>query len=185
MGALQKYGLGSLSTRQIVKGAAILVVGGLLVWGGCKVITLKDMWDKLTMKFRAKIVWKTILTDILSGNITLAVTAYLDNTTSAHITIRKPAISIYDGTTLLAHSDENDTEKISINGNSISEVHYTFVVKAQAMWKFAGMSLTKIIEWWKNLNTENETSAIGVNLNVVANVSLFGFSKRFQSQVGI
>ena len=185
MNGIQKYGLGSLSTKQIVKGAAILVVGGLLAWGSYKVFSLKNMWDKLTMKFRAKIVWKTILTDILSGNITLAVTAYLTNTTSAHITIKKPAISIYDGTTLLAHSDETDTEKVSINANSISEVHYTFVVKAQALTKFAGMALTKIIEWWKNLNTENETAAIGVSLNVVATVSLFGFSKNFESQISI
>ena len=177
--------LRGLETGKIIKWSLAGIGIGLLIFGGVKAWKLKNMWDSLVMKFRARIVWKTILTDILDGNITLAVTAYLDNPTSGSVSIRKPAIAIYDGDSLLAYSAENDNEKVSVKANAISEVNYTFTVKANALRKFAGMALTKIIDWWNNLNTENETAAIGVNLNIVAKVSLLGFSKNFQSQVGI
>ena len=173
------------TSNKVVKYSLIGLALGLLGFAGYKVWAIKNMWDNLTMKFRAKVVWKTILSDILDGNITLAVTAFLDNPTSTSVNIQKPYVMIYDGETLLAYSDKNDTEKVSVKANAISEVQYTFTIKAKALRKFADMALAKIIEWWKNLNTANESTTIGVNLNIVSRVTLFGFGKTFQSQVGI
>lgn len=175
--------LHGIVNEKVIKHSLLAIAGCVLVWGTYKAFTLKNMWNNLSMRFRVKVLWKSILN--FDGHLKLSVVAILENPTSAHITIQKPAISIYDGNNLLAYSDESETEKVSIKDNSTSEIPYTFSVNMKNTRAFAGASIAKIIEWWNNLNTKDETTLLNINLDIVANITLFGFSKKFTAQYGI
>lgn len=184
MTAIRRYGLGNISTGQIVKYGAILATVGILGFGIYKGISLKKLWDNLKMSFRPRIVWKSLIGDAIGGYFTMRVTAALDNPTSGHITIKKPTVRIIYGNTILAYSEES-SEKISVKANSVSQCEYIFKVPYKAISGFALDAIAKFKEFYDKLNTQDETATIGLGVTVEAAVSIFGFKKTFTNYMEV
>lgn len=159
------------------------LLGGIFLLGsflGYKAFQLISWYNALGINFKGKI------SGYRDGNILLKCEAVLDNPKNFELTITKPTIRIYSGTTLLANSDPS-AAKVKIVKNGITTIPYELKVpllsgELAKILLSIGKNIPSIISSISSGTAIN----LGIKLDVLAYMQLGpGIERTWKQQMSI
>lgn len=169
-----------MTTAIAQKNKKVWLIGGLIVSTlaiiGIFSMRILNWYNTLSINFSGKI------SGYKDGNILLKCKAVLDNPKNFEMTITKPTIRIYSGTTLLANS-EPSSEKIKIIKNGLTSIDY--IIKVPLL---SGELAKVLLQIGKNIPnlinslTSGTPISLGINLDVNAYMQLPGGINRTWKQ---
>ena len=151
------------------------------IFGISKIFSLKSWYDALNVSFKGKISGLKGTTAILKCQ------AILDNPKNFKVSISKPTIRIYNGTTQIAYSQPT-SDKITIQPNAVTIIDYEIEVPllSGGLYKMllnAGKNVIKIIAGYVK-GTQAELT-LGVKLEVLYYMTMYGISKKWKEKIEI